>query len=159
MILIALGSNLPHPRHGPPEAVLRAALAALAARGIVVEQVSVIWRTVPVPPSGQPDYANAVARVATDLSPMGLLATLHQVEEAFGRIRAERNEARVLDLDLIDHDGRVWRHKGAWPVLPHPRAAERGFVLHPLAEVAPDWVDPVSGQGVAALIAALPPAG
>lgn len=156
MILIALGSNLPHPLHGPPEAVLRAALAALDGRGIVVEQVSAIWRTAPVPPSGQPDYANAVARVATDLSPMGLLATLHQVEEGFGRIRAERNEPRVLDLDLIDYDGKVWRHKGAWPVLPHPRAVNRGFVLRPLAELAPDWTDPMSGRGVADLIAALP---
>lgn len=159
MILIALGSNLPHPAHGSPEAVLRAALEALAERGIVAEQVSAIWRTEPVPPSDQPDFANAVARVATDLSPMGVLATLHEVEEMFGRVRGVRNEARVLDLDLIDHDGKIWRHKGAWPVLPHPRAAERGFVLRPLAEVAPDWVDPVTGRGIAALIAALPMGG
>ena len=79
---------------------------------------------------------------------------LHAIEDRFGRKRGAPNAARSLDIDLLDYDGRVMN--GAL-ILPHPRLSGRGFVLLPLAEVAPNWVHPVTGQGVAALIASLPP--
>ena len=78
---------------------------------------------------------------------------LHETETAFGRIRSTRNAPRTLDLDLLDYDGLV---QDCPPLLPHPRIAQRGFVLVPLAEVAPHWRHPVTGRAVQDLIAALP---
>ena len=72
----------------------------------------------------------------------------------FGRVRRERDEPRVVDLDILDYDGEV---RAGRPVLPHPRMHERSFVLMPLREVAPDWRHPVSGAALPVLIAALPP--
>ena len=98
---------------------------------------------------------NGVARLEGDTDPEALLAALHAIEAAGGRRRGLPDTARTLDLDLIDLDG-ICRDSPD-PVLPHPRAHERAFVLLPLADVAPDWVHPRLGQDVHALIAALPP--
>jgi 2-amino-4-hydroxy-6-hydroxymethyldihydropteridine diphosphokinase len=161
MILIGLGANLPTAEHGPPACGLAAALAALPDYGIAVRRVSGFYRSAPVPPSGQPWYLNAVAAVETRLPPRALLAALLALETAFGRVGSVRDAARVLDLDLLDYNGRRgdWPAEGGLPALalPHPRLAGRAFVLLPLAEVAPSWRHPVSGLGVEALIAALPP--
>jgi 2-amino-4-hydroxy-6-hydroxymethyldihydropteridine diphosphokinase len=151
MILIALGANLPSVA-GTPEATLRAALSALAIRGITVESQSGFYRSPAWPHPSDPPYINAVARVRTQLSPAELLATLHDVEAQFGRRRGEKNAPRTLDLDLIDYDGRM---QNGPPQLPHPRAADRAFVLVPLRDVAPDWRHPVNGRTVSELIAAL----
>ena len=156
MILIALGANLYHPRFGPPQATCEAALAALSAHGITVLARSAWFRTAPVPVSDQPWFVNGVASVATSLDPSALLSILHEVEAEFGRVRQVRNEARVLDLDLLAYDERVSKSLEA-PILPHPRMAERAFVLFPLEDLAPDWVHPVLGQSARALKAALPP--
>jgi 2-amino-4-hydroxy-6-hydroxymethyldihydropteridine diphosphokinase len=150
-IFIALGANLPSD-HGAPEATLEAALAAIRAAGVTVEARSAWYATAPVPRSGQPDYVNGVARVSTDLAPADLLAVLHRIEDRFGRMRAARNEARVIDLDLIDYGGVVTGPDGEGLVLPHPRAHLRGFVLLPLRDVAPDWRHPVTGDSIDALI-------
>ncbi len=156
MILVALGSNLPS-RAGPPEATLVAALAALEAEGMRILARSRWYDTAAIPPSDQPHFVNGVTALGTTRDPADLLATLHRVEAAFGRARSVPNAARTLDLDLIDYDGTIADGRAGGPVLPHPRAHKRGFVLLPLAEVAPSWVHPVTGETVAALIAALPP--
>ncbi len=156
MILVALGANLPHPEHGPPAATLRAALACFPAAGIAVAACSRFFESAPVPVSDQPWFVNAVARVETALDPAGLLAALHRIEEGFGRIRQERWEARVLDLDLIDYEGRI-ASGGPGPELPHPRMADRSFVLLPLADIAPGWIHPVTGATLADLTARLAP--
>ncbi len=155
MILIALGSNLAGPA-GPPAAQLDAALAALAARGVVVERRSRWWRSVAWPDPADPPFVNGVARVRTELPPASLLAELHAVEAMLGRRRGRENAPRSIDLDLLDHDGLIAAGAEGGPVLPHPRLATRGFVLLPLREVAPDWRHPVSGIDIADLIAALP---
>ncbi len=161
MIVVALGANLSTDAHGPPEAGLHAALDIMPGYGVSVVRRSRLYRSAPVPPSGQPWYVNAVAIVATALGPRELLAALLAIEARFGRVRRERNDARVLDLDLIDYDGRVghWPASGELPALdlPHPRLATRGFVLLPLAELEPGWRHPESGASPATLIAALPP--
>lgn len=157
MILIGLGANLEHPRYGPPRQTLEAALEALRKSGVVILARSRWYRSAPVPPSDQPWFVNAVASVETSLSPAALLARLHEIEARFGRSRRRRNEARVLDLDLLAYHDRV-SAPGESPVLPHPRLAERAFVVLPLAEVAPDWRHPVSGLGVSELVGRLDPA-
>jgi 2-amino-4-hydroxy-6-hydroxymethyldihydropteridine diphosphokinase len=156
MIAVALGSNLPSARQGSPLATLEWALLRLRASGLTIEAQSPWYASAPVPPSGQPWFINGVARLAAAASPGRLLALLHEIEAAAGRRRAEANAARPLDLDLIDFDGRI-SLPGAWPVLPHPRLAARAFVLLPLADVAPGWRHPLTGQGLAELMAALPP--
>lgn len=156
MILVALGSNLHSAQMGPPLATVEWALLRLRAAGLAIEAVSSWYASAPVPPSGQPWFVNGVARLAAAPSPQRLMSLLHDIEAAAGRHRAEANAARPLDLDLIDYEGRI-SLPGAWPVLPHPRLASRAFVLLPLADVAPAWRHPWTGQGLAALMAALPP--
>jgi 2-amino-4-hydroxy-6-hydroxymethyldihydropteridine diphosphokinase len=156
-IFIALGANLPSADYGAPRATLEAALALLAREGMTILQRSSWWQTGPQPASEQPDFINGVIEVETALPPAELLAVLHRVESACGRVRHERWEARVLDLDLIDYRGERRAGEGGPPVLPHPRLSERLFVLVPLQEIAPDWRHPVSGIALPELIAAAHP--
>jgi len=98
-----------------------------------------------------PDYLNAVAIVETVMTPGEVMQTLHDLEARFGRTRAVPNAPRTLDLDLIAHGRTVLA--GGDLTLPHPRAAQRRFVMGPLAEIAPDWLHPVLGETAAALAA------
>ncbi|MEN3973544.1 2-amino-4-hydroxy-6-hydroxymethyldihydropteridine diphosphokinase [Emcibacter sp. SYSU 3D8] len=154
-IYVALGANLPS-HHGAPAATLEAALAAIGRAGVTVVKRSPWYETVPEPRSDQPNYVNGVAQVRTDLAPADLLALLHRVEADFGRVRVDRNEARLIDLDLIDYGGLVIAPDGEGLTLPHPRAHCRRFVLVPLRDVAPDWRHPETGRSIDALIGDLP---
>lgn len=145
---IALGANL-----GDCRATLEAALAALEASPRVRVLARSRWyRSAPVGPP-QPDYVNGCALLAVALEPEDLLERLLATERRFGRVRGERWGPRHLDLDLllVGDQRLVSPHL----TLPHPRLRERAFVLVPLAEIAPAWIDPVSGQSVAELAAAL----
>ena len=149
---IALGSNRRHGRHGSPANVIRAAIHDLARRGLAIEAVSNTHLTPALGPSGR-SFANAAALLATDLAPSELLTCLKEVEQAFGRRGGRRWGARVLDLDLI-----LWS-EGSWGegdlIIPHPEMRQRRFVLDPLAELVPDWRDPISGATVRQLRARL----
>jgi len=155
-IFIGLGANLPSPEHGAPRDTIHAAIAALAARGLEIRARSPLYETEPIPVSDQPWYVNGVIEVASDRAATEVLALLATVENAFGRVRGERNAPRVIDLDLLDCRGEL-REGPEPPLLPHPRLTDRAFVLRPLADIAPAWRHPVTGQGVTALLAALPP--
>ncbi|WP_258549047.1 2-amino-4-hydroxy-6-hydroxymethyldihydropteridine diphosphokinase [Thalassospira profundimaris] len=155
-VLIAVGANLPTERFGPPAQAVQAAVEALGdLAGLAVADVSSFYETAPVPISDQPWYVNAIVRVETTLPPHDLLAHLHEIEAGFGRVRIMRNEARVLDLDLVAY-GRVQVRDDGGLVVPHPRLQDRAFVLLPLRDVAPDWVHPVLNKTVIELIDELP---
>jgi 2-amino-4-hydroxy-6-hydroxymethyldihydropteridine diphosphokinase len=156
VILIGIGANLPG-AHGSPRAACEAALMELERRGVAVLVASRWYASAPVPASDQPWFVNGVAEVATALDPAALLALLHEVEHGFGRVRAARNAARTLDLDLLAYRDLTIAEAGGLCV-PHPRLAERAFVLLPLFEIAPGWRHPVSRLGAASLLAGLPEA-
>lgn len=154
-ILLGLGANLPSPVYGSPKATLETALDRLGEKGLRVLARSRWWESAPIPVSNQPWYVNGVAEIATKLKPEPLLALLHEIETEFGRVRSYPNAPRVLDLDLLAY-GNIRRDGPEPPLLPHPRLAERGFVLMPLQEIRPAWRHPVSKRGLDEMIAALP---
>lgn len=133
LAFVAIGANL-----GDAQATVRQAMADLA--GLPHSQVtarSSLYRSAPVDATG-PDFINAVVALDTALAPEDLLAALQQLELHAGRERPYRNAPRTLDLDLLRHGDTVMH--SATLTLPHPRLAERAFVLLPLAEVAPAQV-------------------
>jgi 2-amino-4-hydroxy-6-hydroxymethyldihydropteridine diphosphokinase len=150
--VLALGSNL-----GDRAAALQGAVdAILESPAVTGVAVSPVYETAPVGGPEQPDYLNAVLLVDTELPALALLERAQAVEQTYGRVRDERYGARTLDVDVITIGDDVSND----PVLtlPHPRAHERAFVLHPLVDVAPDLVLPGRG-GAAQLLAALPDQG
>ena len=151
-VVLALGSNL-----GDREATIRAALDALPAHGIRVTAMSPLLESVAVKPDGEdvtaPRYLNGVALAETALAPHDLLRAVHTVEADLGRVREERWGDRTLDIDIIAYGDIVLDDPDL--VLPHPRAAERDFVLAPWLVVDPAAVLPGAGR-VADLLASLP---
>lgn len=138
---VALGANL-----GDAVATVQRALQTLSQTpGITLIRASSLYRTAPVDASG-PDFINAVAEVATTLTAPGLLDALQSIEAAEGRERPYRNAPRTLDLDVLLY-GHA-RIDSPRLTVPHPRMAERAFVLVPLAEVAPAEVDTARLQAV-----------
>jgi 2-amino-4-hydroxy-6-hydroxymethyldihydropteridine diphosphokinase len=147
-VAIALGANL-----GDRQAHLQFAIERLSSL-LTDLRVSAVHDTEPVGVvEPQPRYLNAAAVGVTTLEPLPLLEALLAIEAARGRERRSLNAARTLDLDLILFGDRVVRVPGL--VVPHPRFRERRFVLEPLAELAPEWVDPATGKTLAELLAAL----
>lgn len=145
---IALGSNL-----GDSLSIVKDALKILdQTPGITLQAHSSWYKTAPVGPP-QPDYLNGCALLDVQLTPQELLETLLRIEAQFGRVREERNGPRTLDLDLLLFDDLILDIPNLQ--LPHPRMRERAFVLVPLAEIAPNWVEPVSGKAIAQLVQTL----
>lgn len=149
MIYVALGANIASPA-GPPEVTLKRALDAMPKHGIRVVAVSAFYSSPAWPDPSEPPYVNAVAKIETKLLPADLLRELMAVERTFGRVRKAKNEPRTLDLDLIDYGGLI--SDAAHLMLPHPLLHERAFVLRPLADVAPDWRHPDTGETVGTLL-------
>ncbi|TPG16683.1 2-amino-4-hydroxy-6-hydroxymethyldihydropteridine diphosphokinase [Sphingomonas koreensis] len=142
---IAIGSNRPG-RHGPPAREVAAAIDALG--GVIA--VSPIIGSAPLGPSSR-RFANAACLIETAESPPALLARLKTIERDFGRRRGRRWGPRVIDLDIILWSGGSW--SSATLTIPHPAFRTRDFVLRPLATIAGDWRDPITGQTVRHLAA------
>ena len=154
MILIGLGSNLSS-AIGTPSDALRAALLEMARRGVGVLAVSPFYQSPAWPDPLEPAYTNAVAMATTVLGVADLMHMLLDIERAFGRVRGLRRYApRVLDLDLLAYDEIVSLPDDP-VVVPHPRLAERAFVLKPLMDLAPEWEHPRLGLTVGEMLAAL----
>lgn len=144
-VIVALGCNDKGAWSDCREA-LEAALARFRAEGIDVVARSSWWTSLAWPDPTDPPFLNGVVVVRTALKPHALMAALAQIEDVFGRRRSERNAPRTLDLDLIAYGRLNGDLEGL--ILPHPRAADRRFVMGPLAEIAPDWIHPL-GLGTA----------
>lgn len=148
-VAIAIGSNL-----GDRAAHLAFALSSLSS---LLQDVRVS-RPIETEPEGvpgpQPPFLNAAVVGTTLLSPRALLDALLAIEQRGGRERPYRYAARTLDLDLVLYGDRVVHEDGL--EVPHPRFRERRFVLAPLAEIAGDWRDPVTGSTISALLRSLP---
>ena len=148
-IAIALGSNL-----GDRDAHLTSAIDQLT-HVVTGLRASSFIETDPVDvDEPQPPYLNAVVVGETDLPPRALLDRLLAIERAHGRARPSFRAARTLDLDVILYGHAVLHEDGL--DVPHPRFRARRFVLAPLAEVARDWIDPVTGKTMGELLAQLP---
>lgn len=144
-VLLGLGANL-----GDPVGQLARAVERMRAF-VHVDRVSSVYRTEPVGYVDQPEFRNVVVAGRTALEPADLLAATRRVEDALGRRRSFPNAPRTIDIDLLAFGDRVMDTPAL--VLPHPRLHARGFVLYPLAEVAPEWVHPVLGRSARELLA------
>jgi 2-amino-4-hydroxy-6-hydroxymethyldihydropteridine diphosphokinase len=145
---IALGSNL-----GDSRTILEATLATLANTPEVTLLARSSWYQTKAVGPPQPDYINGCTLLQVKMPPQSLLETLLAIEVEFGRVRQERWEPRLLDLDLLLYDDLILDTPTL--TLPHPRMRERAFVLVPLAEIAPNWIEPVSGKAIAELVQAV----
>ena len=144
---LGLGGNL-----GDPVAAFAAALARLRAHAAVeLKTVSSVWRTAPWGKLDQPEFRNMAVLIETSLPADDLLALCLAIERESGRERRERWGPRTLDIDILTYGGETIDRPGLQ--VPHPRIAERAFVLAPLAEVAPGIM--VGGRSVAELLAAI----
>ena len=153
-IFLGIGANLTADGFDTPQAGCLAAIESLKDEGIDIVAISPWYKSAPVPISDQPWYHNAVVEIATAMRPEALIGILHDREAGFGRIRITRNEARVLDIDIVDFAGIVMDGN---LTLPHPRMHQRAFVLRPLADLAPEWVHPISGKTITELLAQVDP--
>jgi 2-amino-4-hydroxy-6-hydroxymethyldihydropteridine diphosphokinase len=142
---IALGSNI-----GNCQAILEGALAALSQIPAITIQAQSSWyRTKAVGPT-QPDYLNSCATLLVQMSPQDLLENLLAIEQQFGRVRQEHWGPRTLDLDLLLYDDLILDQPNLQ--IPHPRMTQRAFVLVPLVEIAPNWIDPRSQRTIQDLL-------
>jgi 2-amino-4-hydroxy-6-hydroxymethyldihydropteridine diphosphokinase len=150
---IGMGGNLAS-WVGTPEATLAAAAARLTSLGRVTSRSS-LYSTEPVGFADQPRFVNAVVALETELTPQELLKALLTIEQEFGRDRPAgfANGPRTVDLDILLFADMKINEPGL--VIPHPRLAERAFVLIPLCEIAPGAVDAGSGRTVSQLLNSL----
>ncbi|MDY6897014.1 MAG: 2-amino-4-hydroxy-6-hydroxymethyldihydropteridine diphosphokinase [Cyanobacteriota bacterium] len=143
--VIALGSNI-----GDSLTILEAAVKTLhKVPGITHQKKSSWYRTKAVGPP-QPDYLNGCISLSANIEPFELLKILLEIENKFGRERTERWGARTLDLDLLLYDDLILNSPNLQ--IPHPRMLQRAFVLVPLAEIIPDWVEPISKRAIKELV-------
>lgn len=148
-VYLSLGSNL-----GDRESNLRAAVERMAAEEIAVLRVSPVYETAPVDYREQPWFLNMVVEADTRLFPMQLLARIGRIERALGRVRSVPKGPRTVDIDILLYGNAVIRRPRL--EVPHPRMAERRFVLAPLADLAPELRHPVARRTVRELLNAAP---
>lgn len=150
-IYLSLGSNV-----GGRERHLQAAIGQLSANAVRILRLSPVYESEPVDYTAQRWFLNLVVEAETNLFPMQLLSRIHRIERDLGRVRTVPKGPRTIDIDILFY-GRLAMHTRLLEI-PHPRMAERRFVLAPLADLAPGLRHPLTHQTVADLLETAPPA-
>jgi 2-amino-4-hydroxy-6-hydroxymethyldihydropteridine diphosphokinase len=150
-VYLSLGTNLGQRRQN-----LERAVAGLG-EVMAITAVSPIYQTPPWGLTDQPDFLNLCLEATTTLTPPDLLHFTRQLEKELGREKTVRWGPRLIDIDILFYDDLILRSEEL--TIPHPRMAERAFVLVPLADIAPDLVHPETGQTVAEMVTAVDTAG
>ncbi len=150
MIYIGIGSNLNGKNNETPLQNCKKALVELK-KEVNICKISSWYKSEPIPVSNQPWFINGVIEISTNKSSLDLLEFILSIEEVFGRVREKKNEARILDLDMIDYKKKILYIKNKL-IIPHPRMHERSFVLQPLSELNPKWMHPIKKKGIKELI-------
>ena len=140
-IIIGIGGNIKSEDGDHPIKVAMKAIRYLKDYSINITNQSSWYETEPIPKSDQPNFFNCIVFAKTVLNELDVLKSLHEIEYRLGRRRILMNEARVIDLDLIDYSNKILRNKEI--IIPHPRAHQRRFVMEPLAELDKNWVHPI----------------
>ena len=153
MIYIGIGSNLNGKNNETPLENCKKALVELK-KEVNICKISSWYKSEPIPVSNQSWYINGVVEISTNKSSIDLLEFILNIEEFFGRVREKKNEARILDLDIIDYKKKILYKKNKL-IIPHPRMHQRSFVLQPLQELNPKWIHPIKKKGLKELISNL----
>ena len=140
-IIISIGGNIKSEDGTHPIKVAIQAIDYFKDYSIKVTEQSSWYETEPIPKSNQPNFFNCIVFANTMLNELDVLKSLHEIEYKLGRRRTLVNEARVIDLDLIDYSNKIFKNEEI--IVPHPRAHKRRFVMEPLAELDKNWVHPV----------------
>ena len=140
-IIIGIGGNLHSSKGLHPIEIGQKAIKILQTMSINVEKQSNWYRSDPIPKSDQPKFFNSIIVAKTNLNELDVLISLHKIEDNLGRLRKNTNEARVIDLDLIDYSSKILESENI--KIPHPRAHLRRFVMEPLFEIEKDWIHPI----------------
>ena len=149
-IIVGIGGNLFSKEGLHPVQICQEAIKLLKPMSIIVEKQSSWYRSDPIPKSDQPKFFNSVLVASTTLNELDVLNSLHVIEKKLGRIRKNINEARMIDLDLIDYSSKICDSKDI--ILPHPRAHLRRFVMQPLYEIEKNWIHPILKTSVAEIL-------
>ena len=145
-IIIGIGGNIKSEDGTHSINIASKAISYFKNYSINVTDQSSWYETEPIPKSVQPNFFNCIIFANTILSEIDVLRSLHEIEYKLGRRRRVVNEARVIDLDLIDYSNKVLTSKDV--IIPHPRAHQRRFVMEPLAELNENWVHPILKMNV-----------
>ena len=150
MIYIGIGSNLNGKNNETPLQNCKKAVVELK-KEVNICKISSWYKSEPIPVSNQPWFINGIIEISTNKSSLDLLEFILSIEKVFGRVREKKNEARILDLDIIDYKKKILYIKNKL-IIPHPRMHERSFVLQPLSELNPKWMHPIKKKGIKELI-------
>ena len=153
MILISLGANLDNGGDSPVVSLRKSVHILSTNPNIELIDTSRIYKSEAWPDASDPVFYNGMIQVQSDLKALEILYLLQYTEQCFGRVRTVKNAPRILDLDLIVYGDEIIEERDL--SVPHPRMHERGFVLYPLRDVAPDFVHPVLGLSVDSMIESL----
>ncbi len=149
-IIIAIGGNVNSADGLHPIEVGKKSIKLMNLNSMTVEKQSSWYISNPVPKSDQPNFFNCVVIAKTTLNEFEVLTLLHKIESNLGRKRKKINEARSIDLDLIDYSSKIFQNKNL--IIPHPRAHLRKFVMQPLAEIDINWMHPIFKLSVSEIL-------